>query len=137
VAFLVDTNVLSELRRPKPTPHVTAWFRANRHEEIFVSALVMGEIRRGIEHVRGNQPGQVAELESWLRRVHAEYAHRILPVDADVAEMWGRLNQPPDPPPIVDGLMAATALVHGLTFVTRNTRDVARCGVPVVDPFSQ
>jgi predicted nucleic acid-binding protein len=136
VSFLVDTNVLSELRRAQPHPSLTEWFRVNRHAEIFVSALVMGEIRRGIEHVRGTEPRKVIELEEWLRRVRFEYADRILPVTADIAELWGRIHLPPNPLPIVDGLMAATALVHGLTFVTRNTRDVARCGVSLFNPFA-
>jgi predicted nucleic acid-binding protein len=135
VAFLLDTNVVSELRRRQPNPHLLAWRRAQAGADVFISALVVGEIRQGIERVRPRDPGQADALDRWLTGLVAGYRERILPVTADVAQEWGRLNALPQPPPIVDGLMAATARVHGLTFVTRNVRDVARTGVPVVDPF--
>jgi predicted nucleic acid-binding protein len=135
VAFLLDTNVVSELRRRHPNAHLLAWHRDQSEADVFISVLVVGEIRQGIERVRSRDAGQADALDRWLAGLVAGYRERILPVTADVAQAWGRLNALPQPPPIVDGLMAATATVHGLTFVTRNVRDVARTGVAVVDPF--
>jgi toxin FitB len=135
VAFLLDTNVVSELRRRRPDAHVVAWHRDQVEADVFLSVLVVGEIRQGIERMRARDTGQAEALDRWLAGLVAGYRERILPVTADVAQAWGRLNAAPQPPPVVDGLMAATAKVHGLTLVTRNVRDVARTGVAVVDPF--
>ena len=93
----------------------------------------MGEVRRGIESIRRRDVPSALALELWLATLTDGFADRILPVDRNVAEEWGRLNVP-DPVPTVDGLLAATARVHGLTLVTRNTRDVERTGVPLLDP---
>lgn len=106
-------------------------------DEIYVSALVFGEIRRGIERVRHR--GDLAQAntpEAWLTSLDALYSDsgRILPIDTRVADTWGRLNFP-NALPIVDGLLAATAIVHGLTLVTRNVRDVAATGVRCLNPF--
>jgi predicted nucleic acid-binding protein len=135
VAFLLDTNVVSELRRRRPDAHLLAWHRGQAEAVVFISSLVVGEIRQGIERLRTRDAVQAEALDRWLAGLVVGYRERILPVTADVAQEWGRLNALPQPPPIVDGLMAATAKVHGLTFVTRNVRDVADTGVPVVDPF--
>ncbi len=135
MSWLLDTNVLSDLRKgERGTPAVRRWFEAHAHDEHFISVLVLGEVRRGIESKRGRDPGSAAILDAWARRLEIDFATRILPVDRAVAERWGRLNVP-DPLPAVDGLLAATALVHDLVLVTRNVRDVARTGVRVVDPF--
>ncbi len=99
----------------------------------FTSVLVVGEIRRGIESLRRRDVPSALALELWLAALTDGFADRILPVERTVAEEWGRLNVP-DPLPTVDGLLAATARVHGLTLVTRNTRDVACTGVPRLDP---
>jgi hypothetical protein len=104
-------------------------------QELFLSVLVVGEIRQGVEAVRTRDPVSAARLERWLSTLIESYAERILPVDLGVATLWGRLNVP-EPTPAVDGLLAATAIVHGLTLVTRNTRDVARTGVQLVNPFA-
>jgi len=135
VAFLLDTNVVSELRKAAPNPHVLAWHESQRHAEAYLSVLVVGEIRQGIERVRPRDPGQADALERWLARLVTTYRSRILAVTAAVAEEWGRLNALPQPLPVIDGLMAATAKVHQLVLVTRNVADVARSGIPVVDPF--
>ena len=110
------------------------WFEAHVDEEHFTSVLVMGEIRRGIESKRRRDPEGAAALDAWASRLEADFASRILAIDAVVADRWGRMNVP-DPLPAVDGLLAATALVHDLSVVSRNVRDFARAGVRVVDPF--
>lgn len=135
MSYLVDTNVLSELRKGRRCdPNVFGWFSAVRDEDVFLSVLVIGEVRRGIERIRRRDGRSARILDTWLRRLRASHRDRILPVDDAVAEEWGRLSAP-DPIPVVDGLMAATARVHGLTLATRNVRDVARTGVPCVNPF--
>lgn len=134
MSWLLDTNVVSELRKGERTnPGVREWFATAAEESLFTSVLVVGELRRGIESIRRRDVPSALALEQWLAALTDEFADRILPVDRAVAEQWGRLNVP-DPVPTVDGLLAATALVHGLTLVTRNTRDVARTGVPLLDP---
>lgn len=133
--FLVDTNVIAELRKgSRANPVVRGWYAALDTDAILLSVLTVGEIRRGIENVRRRDRPAARALERWLRRVVTDYGDRILPVDLVVAEEWGRLNAP-DPVPVVDGLLAATATVHGLTLATRNVKDVARTGVRLVNPF--
>jgi toxin FitB len=132
--FLVDTNVLSEARKgSRAHPRVRNWITAHR-DEIYLSVLVTGEIRRGIETIRRRDPTQAASLERWLREVETSFEERILPIDPAVADRWGRLMAERTLP-VIDGLLAATALVHGLTLATRNVRDVARSGVSSVNPF--
>jgi hypothetical protein len=135
VSFLLDTNVLSELRKGKRAdPHVAAWFADVPQEDLFLSVLVAGELRQGVERLRRRDLDGAERLDRWLVALLEGYADRILPVDLLTAELWGRLNVP-DPLPAVDGLLAATAITHDLTLVTRNGRDVARTGVRLVDPF--
>ncbi len=135
MSYLVDTNVLSELRKGRRCEaRVSAWFRAAAGEEKFLSVLSVGEIRRGIESIRRRDERSARKLDVWLGRLRAEYGARILPVSEEIAETWGRLMVP-DPLPVVDSILAATAIVHGLTLVTRNTEDIRRTGVPFVDPF--
>jgi toxin FitB len=135
VKFLIDTNVVAELRKgSRANPNVRAWFAALEPDAIVLSVLTIGEIRRGIESVRRRDTAAARALERWIRRLTAEHRDRILPVDLAVIDAWGRLNVP-DPLPVVDGLLAATAQVHGLTLATRNVKDVARTGVPLVNPF--
>ena len=133
--FLLDTNVIAELRKgARANLHVRSWFETLDSDAIVLSVLTIGEIRRGIENVRRRDPATAKALERWLRRLVAEHRDRILPVDLAVTEEWGRLNVP-DPLPVIDALLAATAKVHGLTLVTRNVKDVARTGVELVNPF--
>jgi predicted nucleic acid-binding protein len=135
LSYLVDTNVISELRkREKADPAVQAWFASVADEEIFLSVLTVGEIRRGIERIRRRDPAAGIALDRWLDRVVDMHRDRLVPVDRLVAEEWGRMNVP-DPLPVIDGLLAATAKVTGLTLATRNVADVERTGVDLVNPF--
>ena len=135
MSYLIDTNVISELRKGKrANPRVVSWFAGLADEEVFLSALTLGEIRRGIESIRRRDPAAATVLESWLGRIADAHRDRIVPVDRAIAEEWGRMNAP-DPLPVVDGLLAATAKVAGLTLATRNTGDVARSGVSFFNPF--
>ena len=135
--FLLDTNVISELRkRDRADVGVRRWFSATPDADIFLSVLVLGEIRQGVERTRKRDAKTARHLEQWLRQLSTAYAGRVLIVDAAVADQWGALNAR-DPLTVVDGLLAATALVHGLSVVTRNTEDFARARVAVVNPFAQ
>jgi hypothetical protein len=135
--FLIDTNVLSEMRkRARANANVLAWSARNRSSEIFLSALVIGEVRRGVEAVRARDPVQAQSLDRWFGAVVASFGPRILPVTAEIADTWGRLSFP-DRLPEIDGLLAATAIVHGLVIVTRNTRDFMRTGAQLVNPFEE
>jgi predicted nucleic acid-binding protein len=134
LSYLLDTNVVSELRRPRPSEAVLRWFDSVGSRDLWLSVLVLGEIRQGIEQLARKDPDQAAVREKWLVDLADLFDDRIVPVTADVADLWGRLNVP-DRLPAVDGLLAATALVHGWTLVTRNTTDVARTGVRLLNPF--
>lgn len=136
MSFLVDTNVIAELRKGKrANTRVRAWFEGLNDDAIWLSVLTIGEIRKGIENVRRRDQRSARALERWLRRLTNDYAERILTVDRAIAEEWGRLNVP-DPLPVIDGLLAATAKIHDLTLATRNIKDVSRTGVRVIDPFN-
>ena len=133
--YLVDTNVVSELRKgPRCHPRVAAWFEDVEDQDLGLSVLVIGEIRRGIEVIRRRDPRGASALERWLQRMLREHDERVLPVDARVAEEWGRLSAIRSGS-VVDLLLAATARVHRLTLVTRNVRDVAWTGVAWLNPF--
>ncbi|MPZ87516.1 MAG: PIN domain-containing protein [Nitriliruptorales bacterium] len=134
MSFLLDTNVLSEACKPQGDPSVKAWIEGSSGSDLYLSVLVVGEIRQGIERLLRRDPGQARVFDAWLRRLQEQYRDRVLDVTAAVAEEWGRLNVP-DPLPPVDALLAATAKVHGLTLVTRNTEGVARSGVALLNPF--
>lgn len=135
MSYLLDTNVVSELRKgERAEPSVSSWFGGIADQEIYLSVLTIGEIRRGVESVRRRDPDSAAALDSWLSRLTEAHRDRILQVDRAIAEEWGRMNVP-DPLPVVDGLLAATARVVGLTLVTRNVADVEDTGVELLDPF--
>jgi toxin FitB len=124
VSYLIDTNVISELRK------------GDRCEnELWTSALVLGEIRRGIELARRHDPQKAKVLEAWLEEVIYGFGDRILDVDAQVADEWGRMNAI-RPLPVIDALIAATARANSLTFVTRNVSDVQGVGVDLLNPFT-
>lgn len=135
MGFLLDTNIISEVRKKEPHPGVSRWFSSVPENELFVSVLVIGEIRQGVDRLARRDPLQAEMLERWLAGLVAGYEDRIVAITTDVAEAWGRLNVP-DPVPVVDGLLAATALVRGWTLVTRNGRDVASTGVDLLNPFA-
>lgn len=134
MSFLLDTNVISEARKRTANPNVQAWLASVAGLELYLSVLVVGEIRQGIERLRRRDPAQAAVYEAWLSTLVQDYADRIVPITAEVAQEWGRLNVP-DPLPVIDGLLAATAKVRGWTLVTRNTADLARSGVRLLNPF--
>jgi toxin FitB len=116
------------------TPHVSVWYGSIRDGDLFLSALVLGEIRKGIELARARDPDKAAELERWLHQVEAAFDGRVLGIDNAVSDQWGRISAV-RPVPVIDGLLAAAAMTNGLTLVTRNDRDVAGLGALVLNPF--
>jgi predicted nucleic acid-binding protein len=135
VSYLIDTNVISEVRKgERCNAQVAEWFASIADAEIFLSTLVLGEIRKGAELARARDADKATALEAWLRKVEATFAGRVLGINNAVSDRWGRLSAV-RPIPVIDGLLAATALVNGLTLVTRNERDVAGLGVGVLNPF--
>ncbi len=134
MSFLLDTNILSELRRGRRCePRVRQWAAAVE-PELHTSVVVLGELKRGVERIRPKDPRFAAELERWLTRTIVVMSTRILPVDQTIALEWGRISGHRTVPPI-DGLLAATARVHGLTLVTRNVKDFSDLGVSYLNPF--
>lgn len=134
--YLLDTNVVLELRKGEQTdPGVRGWFDQHADDALWLSVLVVGELQRGCELLRRRDQRAGDALLAWLETITIDFADRILPVTTGVAKRWTELNVP-DPMPLVDGLLAATAIEHDLTLVTRNTPDVERTGVPVENPFS-
>ena len=128
--------MISELRkRDRAHPNVARWAAATSAVDIGTSVVALAEIRRGVELKRWNDPAQAHALDMWFRQMREGLGDRVLSVDEPIADEWARLSVP-DPLPLVDGLLAATAKVYGLILVTRNTRDVARTGVAFFDPFA-
>ena len=133
--FLLDTNIISEVRKAdRCNAGVTRWFAGVSDGDLFISVVVTGEIRQGIERLRRRDSRQAENLERWLEEVVTSYADRVLPIDGRVADAWGRLGAV-RPVPVIDGLLAATARVHDMTLVTRNAPDVEGLGAPVLNPF--
>ncbi len=133
--FLLDTNVVSELRKGhRANAGVLAWIAPIDDAALFLSVVVTGELRQGVERLRLRDAAQAERLDRWLGALMDDYADRVLPVDLRVADVWGRLNVP-NPVSAVDGLLAATAIVHDLTLVTRNVKDVERTGARLHNPF--
>lgn len=134
--FLLDTNVLSELRKgDRADPGVREWFSRVEGDDLAISVLVLGEIQLGILRLRRRDPEAAGHLATWLVRLERAYADRTFPVDAPVAETWAEINAP-RPLPVVDSLQAATARVHGLTLVTRNVGDLEGVEVRTLNPFT-
>lgn len=131
--FLLDTHVVSELRKARPHGGVLAWFNATPESALFVSAVTLGEIQRGIELTRDQNPAKAQEITQWVDRLAD--THNILPMDAQTFREWARLMHHQSDALFEDAMIAATARVHQLTVVTRNTRDFAAFKVPLLDPF--
>ena len=133
--FLLDTNIISEIRkRDRADPNVARWVARTPVKEIGTSVIVLAEIRRGIELKRRSDPQQAESLDRWFAQMRTRLGDRVLSIDESIAEAWARLSVP-DPMPLIDGLLAATAKVHGLTLVTRNVTEIARTGVLLLNPL--
>ena len=131
--YLLDTNVISELRRPKPHGAVVAWLQATADTDLHLSAVTLGEIQAGIELTRAQDPAKAVAIEAWLERVATSY--NVLPMDGAAFRAWARLMHRRSDTLYEDAMIAATAQVHGLTVVTRNIADFSVFGVPLLNPF--
>jgi hypothetical protein len=131
--YLIDTNVVSELRKPKPHGAVLAWFDAIEDTQLHLSAVTIGEIQVGIELTREQDEGKALEIEAWLELVATSY--NVLPMDAAAFRAWAQLMHRKSDTVYEDAMIAATAKIHGLTVVTRNVADFKAFGVPLLNPF--
>ncbi|HEV8688230.1 MAG TPA: type II toxin-antitoxin system VapC family toxin [Gaiellaceae bacterium] len=136
MSFLLDTNVVSEIRKPNRNAGVSAWFEGVDSGDLYLSVLVVGEIKQGIERLRRRNPKQSDVFERWLTVLKKDFDERLLPVSSSVAERWGLLNSV-RPLPVVDGLLAATAIEHDLTLVTRDDRTLAESGARLLNPWQE
>ncbi|MBL3586078.1 type II toxin-antitoxin system VapC family toxin [Rhodovulum sulfidophilum] len=132
--YLIDTNVISAVRRPDRAPQVRAWLAARPEPELFLSVITLGEIERGIRQQEARDPGFARDLRVWLDRTMLVFADRLLPFGAAEARIWGRLSAEIGHPG-ADLMIAATALQHGATVVTGNVSDFEPTGVPIENPF--
>lgn len=136
MAYLIDTNIISEIQKGnKANNSVKEWFDSVDSEDLYLSVLVIAELQQGIERLRLRNSEQAKVLGQRLKNIEELFSHRILPITMDIANRWA-LNNVPDPLPVIDGLLAATAMVHDLTFVTRNVKDVERTKVKIINPFN-
>ncbi|MFP4125579.1 MAG: type II toxin-antitoxin system VapC family toxin [Alphaproteobacteria bacterium] len=136
MSFLLDTNLISEVRKGRGCdPGVAAWWAEVDEDRLRLSALVLGEIRKGIDLLRRRDPERAQALDDWLAELRAGFAERILPIDAAVAEIWGGMSALRRAP-VIDRLLAATAKANGLTLVTRNAADVAGLDVDILNPVT-
>ena len=133
--WLLDANIVSELRKgSRCDANVAAWYAQVESGELFMSVLTLGEIRKDVERMRRRDPAQARMLERWLADLRTIYADRLITVDRDIADEWGRVAAIRTLP-IIDGLLAATAKVHSLTLATRNVDDVSGLGAKLLNPF--
>ena len=131
--FLLDTNVVSELRRPKPHGAVVAWLKQLRDEQLFLSAVTLGELQARIEKTRAQDSKKAAEIEAWVDQLTESI--QVLPMDAPCFCEWARVMNGKSDTLVEDAMIAATARVHGLTVATRNERDFKALGVALLNPF--
>lgn len=131
--YLLDTNVISELRKPRPHPGVVAWLKGLREEQIFLSAVTLGELQLGIERLRRQDPAKAGEIEVWVDEL--ANSAQVLPMDTECFRQWARLITGRSDTLMEDAMIAATALVHRLIVATRNERDFQPLGVPLLNPF--
>lgn len=135
MSFLIDTNIISEVRKGvRCNPGVARWWAGVAEGDLWLSTLILGEIRKGVELARRHDADKASVLEAWLGAIVTGFGDRLLPVTAEVADEWGRMSAI-RPVPVIDALLAATARTNGLTLVTRNEADVAGLAVQVLNPF--
>lgn len=132
--YLLDTNVISETRKTRADPSVMAFLGAADSGGLFLSVLTLGELRKGVAARHRTDAAAANRLGAWVDGIETIFTDRVLPVDATVARLWGELTAGRSLP-VIDTLIAATAIASGLTLVTRNTRNVEATGVPLVDPW--
>jgi toxin FitB len=132
--YLLDTNFVSEARKPRPNTGVAAFLIETNSARSFISALTLGELRKGVAAQRARDSRAADRLAEWVDQLEGVYSERILPVDSAIARIWGELSARRSLP-VVDTLLAATALAHDLALVTRNVRDVTATGVQVINPW--
>jgi hypothetical protein len=132
--FLLDTNVVSELRRQRPHGAVLGWLRVTPNSDLHLSAVTIGELQAGVEVTRAQDPAKAAEIEHWVEQVSATYS--VLSMDAAAFRCWARLMHGRSDDLIEDAMIAATAQIHHLTIVTRNVRDFVQFNVPTLNPFT-
>jgi len=135
VQYLLDTNILSETRKKIPNDKVIAFLTNAHPSAIYISVLTLGELRKGIAQKRPTDPTTAKVLTTWVDGLEFSFADRILGIDTATAKLWGELSAQ-RPRPVVDTLLATTAIVHGLTLVTRNTSDVQDIDVKLLNPFA-
>ena len=132
--YLLDTNVISELRERRPHPAVVNWLRAVPSDNLYIAALTLGELQAGVEITRAQDPEKAEEIEFWIDRVASTW--NVVPMDARVMRAWARLMVAQQDELIEDGMIAAVATVHRLTVVTRNVKDFKPFGVTILNPFA-
>ena len=132
--YLLDTNVVSELRKPRPDQAVLNWLKSVPDADLFLPAVVLGELQRGVEQLRARDPERAALVEQWVDQLASSY--EVVAMDARVFREWARLVERRPGQLVVDAMIAATAAVHGLTVVSGNVRDFERLGASVLNPFS-
>ena len=131
--YLLDTNIISELRRPRPHAGAVAWLSGVAPDQVFLSAVTLGELQAGVENTRQQDAGRAEIIESWIDGVAASY--NVLPMDGRAFRCWAQLMHGKPADLIADAMIAATAVVHNLTVVTRNLCDFERLGVPAFNPL--
>jgi predicted nucleic acid-binding protein len=134
--YLLDTNVLSETRRKSPDPHVVSFLSSADSSAFFLSVLTIGELRKGIAMRQQSDAVAASQLNSWVDGLQAQFSKRILGIDIPTAKLWGSLSAQ-RPRPVIDTLLAATAMTHDLILVTRNIRDVEDIGVRLLNPWTR